>query len=260
MDCKEARAYLTPALDNELPMPDSARLSEHLATCENCRSDWNASLKLREGIRQLIQAIPENDSLETELLKNLRSAVTPKQRTGPLSMRFAIAAALIACICCGLFFYRSTLGSPIAVEALVKATSHGSNEKKAGLFHVEGQLDGSLDQAATVLGTAIVTSNLHPFHVSSVEVIADKQNRRAVRLCYTVDTGDSLCIDCYQAPAGLLSFSGEVMQAGDGRTVHYATMAGENVVMFSKQGKDIVYASALPKEKLLALVLPNIAS
>jgi len=95
MNCKEAKILLTPALDNELPTTDSARLADHVAQCNGCRLEWNAALKLREGMKSISARSSAKPSLEADTIKALRSTYTRKDSFSNRQLPMLAAAVVL---------------------------------------------------------------------------------------------------------------------------------------------------------------------
>jgi len=50
--CEDAIEYIYEYLDDELPVPDSARIRLHLKRCSSCMSAYDFETKLRGVIRE----------------------------------------------------------------------------------------------------------------------------------------------------------------------------------------------------------------
>jgi hypothetical protein len=48
MNCQKASIYISGSLDGELTAEQQDQLDEHLATCQNCRKEYEELLKLKE--------------------------------------------------------------------------------------------------------------------------------------------------------------------------------------------------------------------
>ena len=82
-----------------------------------------------------------------------------------------------------------------------------------------------------------------------------------MRMCYTCNDGSSTdCIDCYQAPTGLLSLQKTSMRQvvlENGQIASLGKFGGQSALLLSKQGADILYVSPISSEKLIKLVVPT---
>src|SRR5579885_1167168 len=128
MNCKEAKILLTPALDNELPTTDSARLADHVAQCNGCRLEWNAALKLREGMKSISARSSAKPSLEADTIKALRSTYTRKDSFSNRQLPMLAAAVVLLMFFIGWMTLSPSSQPGVSVVALVRSTSHGGDD------------------------------------------------------------------------------------------------------------------------------------
>lgn len=55
MTCHQALSLLEDSVDNELSPSQAADLEEHLKACDSCRQEYQASLQLKQSLKQLQQ-------------------------------------------------------------------------------------------------------------------------------------------------------------------------------------------------------------
>ncbi|WP_353988313.1 zf-HC2 domain-containing protein [Ruicaihuangia caeni] len=71
-DCEKARAELEEYLHNELGAEDAAMVAQHLAECEDCRSEHRLGAALTEAVRRACrERAPEE--LRALVLTHIRS-------------------------------------------------------------------------------------------------------------------------------------------------------------------------------------------
>ncbi|OGW61725.1 MAG: hypothetical protein A2V83_08590 [Nitrospirae bacterium RBG_16_64_22] len=138
MDCREIQEQITAFVDRELPLEESARLSEHLHACPSCRSTEERERDLKRLVRSRCAdvALPYGfaervrASLPGDDAARPAAAVLPEQRTGR-SSRIAgggaprvfsgwLAAAAIGFLAiAGTLVWSRSGVEPVLAEALV---------------------------------------------------------------------------------------------------------------------------------------------
>lgn len=94
--CETIRPLLGAYLDGEVSETDSSRVEEHLASCEECKKELEAEMK----VRQLLQTVPE---VEPPLYLRARIYATI-ERKPVLIRRFALGFATLAAAASLVFF------------------------------------------------------------------------------------------------------------------------------------------------------------
>jgi hypothetical protein len=246
---------MCPELDAELPVTDSALLQDHLAICSKCGTEWEKLFSVHQNLHALMaQRLPP-----TGLEERLLAAVDKEARKGKIRFRYsprAISLAVlvaVACIC--IFIPWPQLFPHESVEALVADTADGEKHPSQEHFRRLARFDNkALSTAAKSAGLPATLFPIAKLHVATLDVYEDKHRQKILRTCYQDSRDHSFCIDCYQARSGLLSFSGTQVSTASGKKVLFKHVSDHNVVMLTKNGVDYVYASNLPKDKLLSLV------
>ena len=263
MDCAKARAYMCPALDDELPVVGAALLQEHLETCSKCNYEWEKLMFVNQGLRDLKTDTKASEGFEERIVlaidkesrgNKLRSSVP----LFSLSM-LAAAACFLVFFCPSLFHSTNEqIATLDSADVLVADTADGEDNLSEENFRRLDEVEiDSESTAARVAGINEKLFSLESLNAAAIDVFEDKDHRRIIRTCYQDRKDHSFCIDCYQAKTGLLAFKGEELVAGGGRKVFFKRIGNHNVVLLTRGGVDYLYASSLSKEKLLARVLEN---
>ena len=90
--CSEARAHLERFLDHECDGDLTARLAEHVATCEHCSRIADAETHLREILRSrcVEQAPPELRARVLRRLSVMRSTASVTTAGGAMTVRSSV--------------------------------------------------------------------------------------------------------------------------------------------------------------------------
>ena len=90
--CSEARAHLERFLDHECDGDLTARLAEHVATCEHCSRIADAETHLREILRSRCaeQAPPELRARVLRRLSVMRSTASVTTAGGTMTVRSGV--------------------------------------------------------------------------------------------------------------------------------------------------------------------------
>lgn len=256
MDCANARAFMCPELDGELPVTDSALLQEHLHICPKCSQEWESLLSVDQNIRSLDaqSVIPEG------LNERILAAVASKKEKRQLGFRLVSLVLVAAAASFGIFVISPNLVGlkHDSAEVLVNETADGSAEPSETNFrHLTTFRPSELEDAVKAVGFGNRVSTLANLRVSGVDVFQDKQGKKILRTCYQDQKDQTFCIDCYQLPTGLLSFYGTEQLLIAGRKMFFKHVGNHNVVLVSREGIDYLYASSLSKERLLSMLTKN---
>jgi hypothetical protein len=265
MKCDEARALCTPALDNELTVEQAALFNSHIEQCTSCCSAWDSALHIRSGLKDVLKSFPPTTDLESKIKLNLDLAERERSRVWKTQCLLAVACILPMVLVVAFLMtpklqepnfvaeapVSSSVVSALTIDELIKKTSHSSNPEN----NDETFSSRSIDMAQKAeIGFPLVDAKLVAYDLGGAEIL-QAQDREIVRMCFKTD-GSDICIDCYQAPSGVIRFNPR-REFGDKRPAT-AQIGNVNLVMFSKHGIDVVYASELPEDQLLKLVRPNV--
>jgi len=258
MDCERARPLIGPGADNELPVADSALLGEHLEQCSDCRTQWDALIELRKGVREVLKTAPPPVDLENKLLAAVHRESPGKIYRRPVALIAAAAVAGLLLVLPGMLTPDTNTVSKskgtVAFDSLIAATGHGAPRSPSKTFEVVKQVAAvDLEKSA---GEAGFTANLEApaaYTLGSMDVIKVEGRPAAVRLCFTC-AGQSGCVDCYQTAPGLLTFDTSSTREISGKSYLVANLGKRSVVVVSKDGLDQVYTSMMPGDELLRLV------
>ena len=96
--CKEFSALLDPYIDGELSPEETARVREHLHTCDGCRAYVQAALAIRDAFPEA-EDTPVPDGFAAGVMAAIRADAAPRKRRRP---RWAKTLLPLAA-CCAVF-------------------------------------------------------------------------------------------------------------------------------------------------------------
>lgn len=262
MNCDEIRALIGPAVDNELPNVELARVNDHLASCQACQIEWEKILELKGAISDIARGNEMSDAFEKKILFALKQ----EERQARGRHTWALVGLAAAATFLLFFMGRPESQSPqiavkdaVSAESLVAGLGHHSELPEDKSFSVDFVRTTDLAEISGLAGFTVQGSKLASFDVSGADVVKSSRGKTLVRLCYTsVDSKYSTCIDCYQAPQGTIAFGGGTVETINGKTVRINSVGKQSFLMMSHNGLDVVYSGAMPEDQLLALVKPNV--
>lgn len=289
MNCEQARELLGPASDNELANESAAMVAGHISKCNQCQSEWEQILSVRAGIVDILAQQRPSDDFEKRIISALHSD-QQASKVKYMTTFFIGAAATVLLVSLALtspyFAGRTPLPvqsqgqgqeqrqgqklaqgnsseskDAIAAENLVASIGHHSSGPEDPSFVVDyvGKKDAS-DLAAKV-GFAVQKIKLANYGLYGSDIVKTRDGKTLVRMCFNSSDGTSAdCIDCYQAPTGLLSLRKTSMRQitlENGQVASIGKLGNQSALLLSKQGADILYVSPLASEKLIKLVEPT---
>ena len=80
--CKEFSALLDPYIDGELSPEETARVREHLHTCDGCRAYVQAALSIRDAFPEA-EDTPVPDGFAAGVMAAIRADAAPRKRRRP---------------------------------------------------------------------------------------------------------------------------------------------------------------------------------
>ncbi len=274
MNCEETKALIGPAVDDELTSADTARLMSHIEQCTSCKLEWDKLIAVKEGIKCIVEAEPAPADLEKRLLNAIH---LEHQRNIRLRASFLlVAAAAVAALGGGAFLLLNPSTQPKLASSNLESTPRAISSIEK-LLAVAGHHSETSDDAAITINfvghkdardltplagfavkQSILASSHGTFNLSGSDMLKiGKQNM--VRLCYTSDDDQRVnCIDCYQAPQGMLSFVGGKPETINGKTVISGRIGEDTVIKISENGTDIFYVTPLPAKDLQELIKANV--
>lgn len=259
MDCARARAFMCPEIDDELQISDSAQLQEHLSSCSACGLEWEALIAVKKATRKVAERVVVPQELHERLIDALRkegnrnsSTAVPLRKTLFLS---GAVAALASFIVIAIFTFRAVDLRQDSAESLVMETADGSSSSSAGHFKHLAPVDyGRKANIVREAGAKYEIAKIGVLKVAALDMFEDSKGRRILRACYRDSADHSFCIDCYQAPEGLLTFSGSQIALKSGKKAKFKQVGNHNVIVVNKNGIDYVFATPLSKSRFLALL------
>ena len=260
MQCEEVRALINPAADSELSTSEAALVSEHLNNCLGCSNDWDKVLKIRSMVKEMVDLNPSSLTLEERLLTAIdkEEKSSRRQNFKTLFGRIAVAAVMVMGIGIGIVQFSNTSlqQANVDVSKLVAGIGHHSDAPEDPAFSVKYMGHGT-ENLSDKLGFKLKLSSLGSFSLYGADIVTNEKNKPFLRLCYT-NEDDTNCIDCYQAPHGMLTFGASQEQTVNGKQVRLAKIGNQSVVMINDKDIDVVYASPISQDELLKLVAPNV--
>lgn len=265
MKCDEARALCSPALDNELTVEQTALFNSHIGECTSCSSIWNSALLVRSGVKDIVKTFPPTTDLESKIKLNLDLVEKEKSVVGKNTWLLAVACILPLVLVVAFLTNpklqggNTVAGQTVSLQAskdltldeLIGKTSHGIDLQN----YDDGFSSRSIELAQKAeVGFPLIDAKLVAYNLGGAEIL-QANGKEIVRMCFKKD-GSDICIDCYEAPSGVIKFEPN-HRFGD-KQPSISRVGNVNLVMFSRQGIDVVYASELPDDQLLKLVQPNV--
>ena len=92
--CKEFSALLDPYIDGELSPEETARVREHLHTCDGCRAYVQAALAIRDAFPEA-EDTPVPDGFAAGVMAAIRADAAPRKRRRPRWAKTAPAEAAV---------------------------------------------------------------------------------------------------------------------------------------------------------------------
>lgn len=80
--CQEFAALLDPYIDGELSPEETARVREHLSTCDGCRAYVQAALAMRDAFPE-VEDTPVPDGFAAGVMAAIRADAAPRKRRRP---------------------------------------------------------------------------------------------------------------------------------------------------------------------------------
>ena len=88
--CKEFSALLDPYIDGELSPEETARVREHLHTCDGCRAYVQAALAIRDAFPEA-EDTPVPDGFAAGVMAAIRADAAPRKRRRPRWAKTAVS-------------------------------------------------------------------------------------------------------------------------------------------------------------------------
>ncbi len=280
MKCDQVRALIGPATDNELPNAEAALVAGHISDCAPCRDQWDKILKVRQGIIDISRAQEPNAGFEKRLIAGVYLEERKKLRA---SFNWSVVGiAALALISMGAVSYinleksknenqsvataqpglnKTAPVESVEVESLVLSVGHHSSGQENPAYQVQYKGKANPSGFSVEAGFKIEPANLANYVLQGSDIVKTSNDKTLVRMCYTsLNKGETDCIDCYQAPSGMLAFAKtstrEIIMA-NGQTARFGEVDGQSAVMVSDRGLDTLYVSPIAAKRLLHLVSPN---
>ena len=118
--CKEFSALLDPYIDGELSPEETARVREHLHTCDGCRAYDQAALAIRDAFPEA-EDTPVPDGFAAGVMAAIRADAAPRKRRRP---RWAKTLLPLAACCAVVVLAVSGLPRPGGTAVTDHPESH----------------------------------------------------------------------------------------------------------------------------------------
>lgn len=118
--CKEFSALLDPYIDGELSPEETARVREHLHTCDGCRAYVQAALAIRDAFPEA-EDTPVPDGFAAGVMAAIRADAAPRKRRRP---RWAKTLLPLAACCAVVVLAVSGLPRPGGTAVTDHPESH----------------------------------------------------------------------------------------------------------------------------------------
>ena len=118
--CKESSALLDPYIDGELSPEETARVREHLHTCDGCRAYVQAALAIRDAFPEA-EDTPVPDGFAAGVMAAIRADAAPRKRRRP---RWAKTLLPLAACCAVVVLAVSGLPRPGGTAVTDHPESH----------------------------------------------------------------------------------------------------------------------------------------
>lgn len=260
MNCSEVLACLDSAADNELPSSQAAIIQGHLNSCSACKNDWDKIIDVRQGIKSILENNKPQNDLDKRIIASLNTPPNIKQNRS-LRLTMALVAILALIIITGSILNVANqsiqISNGVSVERLLASVDHHSDGPQDKNIKVEYLGNKDTAQISKIVGFKLSGITIDDFKLEGSDLIKIPKNKTLVRMCFTSDNY-SHCIDCYQAPQGMLSFENSTTSILNGKEVKTYTSKGQTALMLNKNGIDILYVGSLPKNELIKLVQTNV--
>lgn len=273
MNCEETKALIGPARDNELTSSETAKVMSHLSECNDCQGDWDKVIAVKEGIEKIL----DRQGVPVDLEKKISNALYEESRKDRQSRTRSLVLAAAAAVTLGLVAFMAMqppsgqiakapelnniqIASATSVEHILNTAGHhgnsSENDANISIDYVGRQDSEDLSKSS---GLNVKPSTLANYKLYGSDVIKVGKDKTMVRLCYVSNNGKGKsCIDCYQAPSGMLSIGPSESQTLRGKTVRMSKVGSDNVLVISSNGMDIFYVSPMKEQDLMKLVEPNV--
>ena len=117
MEHEKARELFTDYLDGELAGEEKAALEEHLAQCEECRSEWETFSRTVEEVSGLLSvAAPEDFAREVEQKIRRRSKGKFFSEERSYSLHFAVVSFILIILFIIAYLLLSSVTEIIVLE------------------------------------------------------------------------------------------------------------------------------------------------
>ena len=133
LTCEEALERMSQALDGLLPLEERQALEEHLESCPECRTAYEALFQMEDALREIGET-PAPAELSARVMEQIQAEAAPARRPAPRWNRagWRNLAGLAACavLCLGLW-HGAGLGSRENVVDEPSAASQSAGQEDA---------------------------------------------------------------------------------------------------------------------------------
>ncbi len=255
MNCSDVRPLLDLLCDGVLEAKDSALVLDHLKTCSECQAEWNDLERLHASF-QLARAKPEMPAgLMDRVSAKLREEDRNEQkRFFQRCVRAMPALAIAAAVVLVGFF---------VLPLVEKQNNQNPDVTTASADTLVEDLvaDGTLDtirdrsELTKKVGYDLKQVRLPEWHMENSGVYKSQARISIARFDFIRknQSGDQH-LSCYQAPEGVIRATAANAINLAGKHVLFGTHGKFQFALWSQNGRDYLFITALPKEQLQEIV------
>lgn len=250
MKCSEARPLLDPLCDGALEAKDSALVLDHLKTCDQCQHEW----KDLEDLRTQFQEAKGVTQVPVGLMEKISERLKADERNdrSHALRRYALPVVAIAAgaLLVGMFSITSMQHNATSTQAALadSLVEHiGSNE---GLEPVVDR--GALAQK---VGYDLKYLRLLQWKMRKSAVYTTPDHQAIARFDFIRNSkSGEQQLSCYQAPEGSIRAANSAPESVAGKRVHFGNRGNMQYALWSQDGRDYLFVTALPLEQLREIV------
>jgi len=255
MNCSEARPLLDLLSDGALETKDSALVLDHLKLCNDCQHEWTDLEQLRASFQeakdksQLPAGLMERISLKLKEEERNEHKLFFKQYSRPVSM-MAIAAGLALIGFLVLPWIHLIDIKPASIQT---ASADTLVEDLVSENTLEPVIDRN--ELAKKVGYDLKHVRLPEWQMNQSGVYRSLATTPIARFDFVRkgQSGDQH-LSCYQAPQGVIQAKVANLENLDGKRVLLGSHGKFQFALWSQNGRDYLFVTALPKPQLEEIV------
>jgi len=233
MNCKDCAAWLHPYLDNELEVEMAVRVSQHIATCAECKAKLAEMQALCEGIRNHVPYHSAPELLQRRIMSkiNREKSFSTKKWIAPAFSAAALATSVI-------LYFAIPSGQDMLVDEVVSShvrslmEQHLTDVASSDKHTVKPWFAGKIDFSPPVYdlkeqGYPLLGGRLDYIRHQNVAALSYKRNKHIINLFIMPNNASD-------------------------SVIHTTSKRGFNIVSWQKNNMAFEAASDLNKQELEA--------